>query len=121
MSPVLDEVNTLDGVDFRNALRVPERVDRAEAQGRDDCAVAKHPAIADPYDRDDEGCANRQRHRRRNHRRVPARKRGPDPVPDVPDEGRREDDADGDDDSQNQPKGGHGEGFTTAEFGDSHG
>ena len=94
MSLVLDEVNALDGVDFRNPLRVPERVGRAEGQGGDDRAVAQHAAIADPHDRDDEGRANRQRHCRRHDCGVPARERRPDPVPDVPDERRREDDAD---------------------------
>ena len=94
MRPVLDEVHALDGVDFRNPLRVPERVGRAEGQGGDDRAVAQHPAIADPHDGYDKGRANRQRYCRRHDCCVPARERAPDPVPDVADERRREDDAD---------------------------
>ena len=100
---VFDEVDALDGVDFRIALGVPHRVSRAEEQGRHDRAVPQRSSIADPHQRDDERAADREGDGRRHDRRVLTRKRRADPVPDVADERRRQDHGARDDEGQGEP------------------
>ena len=107
MRPVLDEVDALDRIDFRDALRVPERVPGTEGQREDDRAVPKRTPIADPHQGNDDGHGDRQGDCRADDRRVLTRERGPDPVPDVPDEGGRQDDGHGDDDGQQESQAQH--------------
>ena len=119
---VLDEVHALDGVDFGDALGVPERVGRC--QGQRAAAIAPYRNARRSRIRTratSERAADREGDGRGHDRRVLARERRADPVADVADERRRQDHRARDDESEYEPEARHPTRCTTAEFGDSHG